>query len=188
MSTKRTSDSTPLAGHRVLVTRAAEQAFPLVTALDALGAEPVQVPTIELGPPASFAELDQAIADFTSAIKINPAYAAAYNNRGVVWLNRNNFNKAIADCGKAIEINPRYTKAFYNRGLGLKANGEVEQAVDDFARAIELQPNYAEAFNERGDCFIQIGQIAKGCDDLRRACELQFCTGLNLAKERNLCQ
>jgi uroporphyrinogen III methyltransferase/synthase len=44
------------------VTRAAEQAAELSDALGRLGAETIVVPTIEIVPPRSFAELDQAIA------------------------------------------------------------------------------------------------------------------------------
>lgn len=62
MSAKRTSDSAPLAGRRVLVTRAADQAVDFSAALARAGAEPVVVPTIEIVPPPSFADLDQAIA------------------------------------------------------------------------------------------------------------------------------
>jgi uroporphyrinogen III methyltransferase/synthase len=47
---------------RVLITRSAEQAPALADALSELGVEPVIVPTIEIVSPASFADLDQAIA------------------------------------------------------------------------------------------------------------------------------
>ncbi len=62
MLTKRTSDTAPLAGRRVLITRADDQAAALTTALREIGIEPVAVPTIEIVPPDSFVELDQAIA------------------------------------------------------------------------------------------------------------------------------
>jgi uroporphyrinogen-III synthase len=51
----------PLAGRRVLVTRAAHQAAKLSAGLRALGATPVEVPVLEIRPPASFAELDAAL-------------------------------------------------------------------------------------------------------------------------------
>lgn len=63
MLTKRTSEQAPFAGRRVLVTRSAEQAPELTEALLELGVEPVLVPTIAIGPPASFDELDRAIAE-----------------------------------------------------------------------------------------------------------------------------
>lgn len=51
----------PLAGRRVLVTRAAHQAGKLSEALRAVGAEPVEVPVLEIRPPASFEPLDHAL-------------------------------------------------------------------------------------------------------------------------------
>lgn len=53
----------PRARKRVLVTRAGDQAQALTAALREIGVEPVTVSTIEIIPPASFAELDQAIAE-----------------------------------------------------------------------------------------------------------------------------
>jgi uroporphyrinogen-III synthase/uroporphyrinogen III methyltransferase/synthase len=51
----------PLAGRRVLVTRAAHQAGKLSEGLRALGAEPVEVPVLEIRPPVSFERLDAAL-------------------------------------------------------------------------------------------------------------------------------
>jgi len=51
----------PLAGRRVLVTRAAHQAGKLSDGLRALGAEPVEVPVLEIRPPASLEDLDRAL-------------------------------------------------------------------------------------------------------------------------------
>jgi uroporphyrinogen-III synthase len=51
----------PLAGRRILVTRAVHQAGKLSDALRQLGAEPVEVPVLKIVPPASFAPLDQAL-------------------------------------------------------------------------------------------------------------------------------
>ena len=44
---------------RILVTRAAHQAGKLSAGLRALGAEPVEVPLLEIQPPCSLAPLDQ---------------------------------------------------------------------------------------------------------------------------------
>ena len=50
-----------LAGRRVLVTRAAHQAGKLSEGLRAVGAEPVEVPVLEIRPPASYEPLDTAL-------------------------------------------------------------------------------------------------------------------------------
>jgi len=51
----------PLAGRRVLVTRAAHQAGKLSEGLRALGADAVEVPVLEIRPPESFEPLDAAL-------------------------------------------------------------------------------------------------------------------------------
>ena len=51
----------PLAGRRVLVTRATHQAGKLSEGVRALGAEPVEVPVLEIQPPDNFDALDRAL-------------------------------------------------------------------------------------------------------------------------------
>ena len=51
----------PLAGSRILVTRAAHQAGKLSERLRALGAEPVEVPVLEIQPPAGYDAIDLAL-------------------------------------------------------------------------------------------------------------------------------
>jgi uroporphyrinogen III methyltransferase/synthase len=52
----------PLAGRRVVITRAREQSGALAEKLRRLGADPIELPVIEIRPPADLAPLDQAIA------------------------------------------------------------------------------------------------------------------------------
>ena len=56
----------PLAGRRIAITRAREQADSLAARLSALGAAVIELPTIEIRPPADPASLDRAIADLPS--------------------------------------------------------------------------------------------------------------------------
>jgi uroporphyrinogen-III synthase len=51
----------PLANKRILVTRAAHQAGKLSEGLRAVGADPVEVPVLEIRPPASYDPLDAAL-------------------------------------------------------------------------------------------------------------------------------
>jgi uroporphyrinogen-III synthase len=51
----------PLTNKRILITRTRHQASDLAAQLEALGATPLLIPTIEIAPPASFAALDAAL-------------------------------------------------------------------------------------------------------------------------------
>ena len=77
--------SLPLAGRRVLVTRAAHQAGRLSEGLRALGAEPVEVPVLEIQPPADPAPLNRALSslgsyDWLILTSANTVYAIAWGN------------------------------------------------------------------------------------------------------------
>jgi uroporphyrinogen-III synthase/uroporphyrinogen III methyltransferase/synthase len=56
-----TGNTFPLLGRRILVTRALQQAGKLSDGLKALGAEPVEVPVLEIRPPDSYDGLDAAL-------------------------------------------------------------------------------------------------------------------------------
>lgn len=61
MSAPRLDVRRVLEGKRILVTRAAHQAGKLSDGLRALGAEPVEVPVLEIQPPTDLSPLDQAL-------------------------------------------------------------------------------------------------------------------------------
>lgn len=56
-------DDRPLFGRRVVVTRAREQAGPLIEMLEERGAEAIQAPTIRIAPPEDLEALDRACAE-----------------------------------------------------------------------------------------------------------------------------
>jgi uroporphyrinogen-III synthase len=63
---KPTAKDKPLAGWRILTTRAGKQAGGLARPLRALGAEVIEIPTIEIRPPRSYDALDSALREINS--------------------------------------------------------------------------------------------------------------------------
>jgi uroporphyrinogen-III synthase len=59
--TSPSAEGLPLARRRVLITRAAHQAVKLSEGLRAAGAEPIEVPMLEIRPPDSLAHLDESL-------------------------------------------------------------------------------------------------------------------------------
>jgi len=74
----------------------------------------------------------------------NPKF---YNNRGIAYGEKGQYDQAISDFNKAIEINPRYEKAYNNRGIVYRLEGQYDQAISDFNKAIEINPTDAQAYN-----------------------------------------
>ena len=117
-------------------------------------------------------KLEEAIAAYDEAIRLNPNYAEAYNNRGVAKKTLGRHDAAIADCDEAIRLKPDYVQAYYNRGI---AKGELEQyeyAIADFDEAIRLEPNYAKAYNKRGAAKAKLGRHDAAIADYDEAIRL----------------
>src|SRR5580700_3787517 len=65
VSRNKSDASGALAGKRIVITRAPEQAGELVSALESLGAQVFLLPTVRFAPPESPAELDAALERLT---------------------------------------------------------------------------------------------------------------------------
>ena len=81
---------------------------------------------------------DQAIADYTKALEINPKYYDAYNNRAHAYFKKGQDDRAIADYTRALEINPRYNKAYYTPGYAYFKEGHNDRARADLEQAAKL--------------------------------------------------
>ncbi len=101
---------------------------------------------------------DRAIADYNEAIRLDPKYAIAYNNRGIAYRAKGDNDRAIADYSEAIRLDPKYAVAFNNRGIAYRAKGDHDRAIADYSEAIRLDPKYASAFNSRGIAYQRQGR------------------------------
>jgi tetratricopeptide (TPR) repeat protein len=81
---------------------------------------------------------DKAISNYSEAIKINPKFAKAYNNRGIAYTLKKQFDLAIADFNKAIELDPKNGKPYHNRAIVYSYQGEIDKARQDLQKAQSL--------------------------------------------------
>lgn len=84
---------------------------------------------------------NEAIKDYTSAIKIRTDYIKAYNNRAVAKISIEDYKGAIADCNQVIKLDNGQTEntgmAYYNRGLAKLSIDDIK-GCDDIKKAKSL--------------------------------------------------
>ena len=95
-------------------------------------------------------EYDKAIADYNEAIRLDPKFTIAYNNRGLARSDKQEYDKAIADFNEAIRLDPKFAYAYNNRGSAWEAKQELDKAIADYTEAIQLDPKDAYAYLTRG--------------------------------------
>ena len=115
------------------------------------------------------AEYNQAIKEFSLAIRINPEYSLAYNSRGDAYYRLGDYEKSQQDSSAAIRNNPEDANAYYDRGFSLYSIGEYNGAIIDYNQAIKLNPEYANAYYGRGLARYQIKENKKAIADFNQA-------------------
>jgi tetratricopeptide (TPR) repeat protein len=118
----------------------------IVSVVNCYGANGKAEKFFEQGKKFSSAEnADQAIDNYSKAIKINPKFSKAYNNRGIAYIWKKQYDLAIADFSKAIEFDPKNGKAYNNRAIVYSYQGEADKARQDLQKAqslgIEVNPD-----------------------------------------------
>ena len=98
--------------------------------------------------------------------------ATAYNNRGIAYAAKADYDRAVADFESAIAIDPAFVKPLNNRGATRLKKGEYDAAIEDFDRAIGLQPAYAGAFANRAEAWLKKGDYARAESDYAAATRL----------------
>jgi len=99
--------------------------------------------------------------------------AFAFNNRGLGYYTRRDFDHAIADFAQAIRVDPNSAQGYSNRALAHEARGDLGQAIADYNQAIRLDPNYAFSLNGRGNTYIDLKEYDRAIADYTSAIKLE---------------
>ncbi|MDR0557102.1 MAG: tetratricopeptide repeat protein [Treponema sp.] len=114
-------------------------------------------------------EWDQAIAEYTAAIREDPNNVAAYYNRGNAFYNKGDLDTAIADYTQAIRLDPNFAIMYYNRGNTYYNKKDYNRAIADYTQVIRLDPNNASAYINRGNAYYNKGDYNRAIVDYEAA-------------------
>lgn len=114
----------------------------------------------------------QAVADMSSAIKLEPDNAKFLNTRGYFLLLSKQYDRAERDFSDAIGLDLQYAQPYNNRGLVWVAQGKYEQAIKDFDNALKAKPDYLDAHNNRGFALLQSEQLEPAVESFTKALEI----------------
>lgn len=124
-----------------------------------------------------------AIADYSSAIELNPRWFAPYHNRGAGYRAIGQPRKALADFNRAIRLAPKSADAYIARGVVYHLDlGQRKRAIADYTRVLKLDPKNGSALINRGRAYQELGWKTAAIRDFRRV--LKLFPGADEARQR----
>ena len=114
-------------------------------------------------------ELVGATKMFEIAVSINPKYAEAHFNLGVIHQALGHLEAAIDSFTKAIAITPNYPDAHNNLGNVLLGLDQYDAAIQSLEWAIAYQHDFAEAHNNLGNAFNKCGRVEAAIKSFEKA-------------------
>jgi len=113
--------------------------------------------------------LEGAAKMFEIAVSINPKYAEAHFNLGVMHQALDHSEDAIESYMKAIAITPNYPDAHNNLGNILLDLGQLGAAIESFEWALAYQHDLVEAHNNLGNAFNKCGRVTEAIESFKKA-------------------
>jgi tetratricopeptide (TPR) repeat protein len=120
----------------------------------------------------SLRELDKAIAELDKAIDLDPKSPTFWNERGIAYYRKGQYQTAIENYSKALQSSGGRFVILTNRANSYGKLNDWRSAIQDASQAIRLKPDYGRAYLVRGNAQASSGQWANASDDLLRATQL----------------
>jgi tetratricopeptide (TPR) repeat protein len=107
------------------------------------------------------ARWDEAIDAYRRVVAIDPSYAAAWNNLGLLLHRMGRYAEARTAYTEALARDPALCEAAYNLGSLNEDEGDVDEAIAQYRLALELSPSYADAHFNLGAALARSGRGAE---------------------------
>ena len=97
--------------------------------------------------------LDQALADFSSAVDAQRDSAKARERRAAVYLQMKKPDQAVNDCNEALKIDGKFAPAYYTLGLAERDRGDAGKAIENLTQALDNGLERVDVLNARGALY-----------------------------------
>ena len=111
----------------------------------------------------------QAIADLTEGLRIDPSNKNGYFNRSIAYYTVQQYDKALADYEAYSKIDPFNANVWYECGMIQRSMNRNKEAIESLNKAIQLNPGINVAYLERARAYAQSGNKSAAQQDYQRA-------------------
>jgi tetratricopeptide (TPR) repeat protein len=118
-------------------------------------------------------DFDRAIDHTLRSVAISPSYSA-YNNLGLLYANKGQFQNGIDAYENALKINPKSYVAWHQLGKIASSNADFTKAIEAFGKATELNSKFPEAYQGLGSAYYMNGDMTSALQQVGRLEKMQF--------------
>jgi protein O-mannosyl-transferase len=111
-------------------------------------------------------KIDEAIAQFQEALRLNSDFPATHNSLGVALALQHKYDEAIEQYRAALRVKPDYSEAENNLGLALAAQGRPDEAIARYEAVLQAEPDNIDAHNSLGGVLLQAGRVDEAVEQL----------------------
>jgi tetratricopeptide (TPR) repeat protein len=120
---------------------------------------------------------DAALDALHKVLTIQPNFALALRDSGVIESNRGNYAAAAKDLGRAAQLGITDPPLFNLLGIAYSRTSRLQDAVRSYQRALAAKPDFAQAHLNLGFAYERLNQPAAARTEYAEACRLEpsFC-------------
>lgn len=116
--------------------------------------------------------LDEAIAIYQKALKLNASYAPLHNNLGLAFQAQGRLPEAINEHLLAISLSPASISARNNLAVAFTRIGKLDEAIEQLTEVLRLDPTSAKSYNNLGSVLGRKGNYREAIRQFKEALRL----------------
>ena len=112
---------------------------------------------------------DEAITCYKKATELDPAFASAYYNLGIIYAAKGLLDEAVSAYKKVLTINPDYYAARNNLATAYITIGMFDEAITELKQVLASNPDLPHAHFNLGECYLSKGNSSLAADHYYKA-------------------
>lgn len=117
--------------------------------------------------------INEAIADFTSALKVKSDDGQSYYNRAITYVKVSRWQEALADLDSSIKYNPKFALSYSNMAFIRYNLKDYNGALEAANKCITIKPDLPEVYNIRAAVYFSLNNLPAAEKDLDKALSLK---------------
>jgi tetratricopeptide (TPR) repeat protein len=116
---------------------------------------------------------EEALAEFDHAIALDPHYAEALYNRGLLHQREKQDQLAVDDFTSANGLTPQRAEPLLGRAISYLALDKLKEAAADLDEAVQADPQNAQCWSTRGLAYERLGDKTRAVGSYARALNIR---------------